>query len=63
MARCMYILMATMPSQLSNDQTDLIEKIARCRRVVEGINDPLTLQRVLSLLSDYEERLAILNQN
>ena len=49
--------MARMPNQINGEHTGLLEQIARCRRLAKELHDPITVERLLALAAEYEQRL------
>jgi hypothetical protein len=49
--------MARMPNQISSERADLLVQIARCRRLAKEVGDPETIQRLLALAVEYEQKL------
>jgi len=45
-----------MPNQMS-ERSDLLEQIARCRRLANDITDQATIQKLLALAMEYQLRL------
>jgi hypothetical protein len=49
-------LMSRFPNQIDTP-ANLLEQIARCRRLAKEVHDQLTVQKLLALAAEYEERL------
>jgi hypothetical protein len=49
--------MARLPNQIDGEHTGLLEQIARCRRLAKETHDPTTVERLLALASEYEQKL------
>jgi hypothetical protein len=47
-----------LPNQIE-EPAALLEQIARCRRLAASIHDKITIERLLALATEYEERLKI----
>jgi hypothetical protein len=48
--------MARMPNQI-DEPTGLLEQIARCCRLAKEIHDEATVEKLLALAAEYEQRL------
>jgi hypothetical protein len=48
--------MARMPNQI-NEPSGLLEQIARCRRLAKEVGDQITMEKLLALAAEYEQRL------
>jgi hypothetical protein len=48
--------MARMPNQI-DEPAVLLEQIARCRRLAKEVHDHTTVERLLAMAAEYEERL------
>jgi hypothetical protein len=48
--------MARMPNQI-DEPPGLLEQIARCRRLAKEVHDQATVQMLLSLAAEYEQKL------
>lgn len=49
--------MSRLPNQISSERADLLVQIARCRRLAKEVHDQPTIQKLLALAAEYEERL------
>jgi hypothetical protein len=49
--------MARLPNQISSDRADLLVQIARCRRLAKEVHDQPTVEKLLALAAEYEQRL------
>jgi hypothetical protein len=48
--------MARMPNQI-DEPAGLLEQIARCRRLAKEVHDQATVQKLLALAAEYEQKL------
>jgi hypothetical protein len=48
--------MARTPNQI-DEPAYLLEQIARCRRLAKGLRDEATVERLLGLAAEYEQRM------
>jgi hypothetical protein len=48
-----------MPNQI-DEPAYLLEQIARCRRLAKGLRDEATVERLLGLAAEYEQRIKVL---
>jgi hypothetical protein len=49
--------MARMPNQIEGEHYGLLQQIARCRRLAKEIHDQVTVERLLALAAEYEQKL------
>jgi hypothetical protein len=48
--------MMRMPNQI-DEPAGLLEQIARCRRLAKEVHDQATMEKLLALAAEYEQRL------
>jgi hypothetical protein len=49
--------MTRLPNQVDGEHTGLLEQIARCRRLAKEVHDKPTVERLLALAVEYEQRM------
>jgi hypothetical protein len=49
--------MARLPNQVDSEHAGLLEQIARCRRLAKEVHDQATVEKLLALAAEYEQRL------
>jgi hypothetical protein len=54
--------MSRLPNQISSERADLLVQIARGRRLAKEVHDQETVQRILALVAEYEQKLNRLSQ-
>jgi hypothetical protein len=50
--------MSRLPNQI-DEPANLLEQVARCRRLAKSIHDQPTVDKLLALAAEYEQRLKI----
>ena len=51
-----------LPNQNGSERTDVLFRIAKCRRLAHQVGDPETTERLLALAAKYEQKLPPLPQ-
>jgi hypothetical protein len=51
------VSMAGMPNQIEGEHYGLLQQIARCRRLAKELHDQVTVERLLALAAEYEQKL------
>lgn len=50
-------VMSRLPNQISSERADLMVQIERCRRLAREVQDQVTLERLLALAAESEQKL------
>jgi hypothetical protein len=50
--------MSRLPKQVSSERADLLVQIARCQRLIKEIGDKETIQTLMALEAEYEQKLS-----